>query len=153
MKFSDHMGQQQPRQWAFAVMLVLTATVAWADQASQAQIENAWIREGPPTQTNGAGFVTLTNSGDDSLALMGAQTPAANSVELHTMTMNDGQMSMRRVLAIEVEAGEQRDLSAHGEHLMLLGLTDPLARGDRVPITLIFADDSSTTVDFEVKAN
>lgn len=60
-------------------------------------------------------------------------------VELHEMKMEGDVMKMRAVPAIELPPGQEVELR-HGQryHLMLLDLTQPLKKGDRFELSLMF---------------
>jgi copper(I)-binding protein len=47
-------------------------------------------------------------------------------------------MRMRPVPAIDLPAGQAVQLAPGGLHLMLIGLTQALNQGGRVPVTLVF---------------
>ncbi|WP_346796887.1 copper chaperone PCu(A)C [Halomonas sp. Bachu 37] len=92
----------------------------------------------PPGAPNGAVYLEMTAETDGD-TLLGADTPASETVELHLMAMEDDMMKMRRVEGIEVGAGETRAMRpGGGYHLMLINLTGPLREGDRFPLTLEF---------------
>jgi copper(I)-binding protein len=60
-------------------------------------------------------------------------------------------MQMTAVEHITIDAHSSLDFAATGYHMMLMQATKPLRPGDRVPITLRFADGSSVLVQFEVR--
>jgi copper(I)-binding protein len=73
-------------------------------------------------------------------------------VEIHT-TFRDGDvMRMRPVAAIEVPAKGAVTLAPGGMHVMLMGLTKPLAIGEAVPLTLTFERAGAVTVQAMVQA-
>ncbi|MEZ5945375.1 MAG: copper chaperone PCu(A)C [Hyphomonas sp.] len=81
--------------------------------------------------------------------LIGATTDAADRVELHTMTMDEGVMQMRQVESFTASEDAPIVLQRGGNHLMLFGLDPSLAAGDTVDIALEFRDadgDSQTVV-------
>jgi len=57
-----------------------------------------------------------------------------------------------RVDGIPVQAGVPIEMSAHGPHLLLRGLTRPLAVGQRVPLTVVLQDAAGTTRQIDVDA-
>lgn len=74
-------------------------------------------------------------------ALLGAESPAAATISLHQMRLDNGVMRMRAVDAIALPPGApvaMRHGSADGYHLMLEGLKAPLREGDRFPVRLRF---------------
>ncbi|BBI65277.1 hypothetical protein HSBAA_65830 [Vreelandella sulfidaeris] len=83
------------------------------------------------------------------VTLMGASSPASDTVELHEMQMDGDMMQMRHVDEIHVEVGETTTMRPGGGlHLMLIGLAEPLKEGERFPLTLTFAEQGD--VDIEV---
>ena len=102
-------------------------------------IDNPYARATAPQQPAGGAFVTIENKGKAADALIGANSPAARSVEIHTMAMEGNVMKMREVGRVEIKAGERIEMKAgDGYHLMLMGLKQPLKSGDSFPVTLVF---------------
>ena len=95
-------------------------------------------------------FTQITSSADTSLVAV--TTPVAKVVEIHTMTHEGGVMKMRAVDAIPVAAGKTVDLSPGGYHVMLMDLAQPLKEGEKVPLTLTFADKSGKKTTQDVSA-
>ena len=98
-------------------------------------VSNAWA---PPSlsQPNAVGFLTLNASGDD--ALVSVQSDCCKVVEMHSMSIKNDVMRMRRVSKIVLPDHEDVTLKSGGYHLMLIGLKKPLEEGDVVPLTLNF---------------
>lgn len=109
---------------------------------------HAMARAVPKVAPASAVFVTLHNSASKPVALVGGDTPVARSVELHTHTMQDGMMAMRRVESVPIPAGESVVFQPGGLHIMLIGLQDDLVEGHQIPLTLSFDDGS--VLDLEV---
>lgn len=100
-------------------------------------VSDGWTRA-TPTSRSGAGYLTLRNTGDAADRLLAAESPAARTVELHTMTMEEGVMRMRPAAPPAIAAGGELRLAPGGLHLMLMDLAEPLAVGATVPLTLRF---------------
>lgn len=112
-----------------------------------------WARATAPQAVAGGIFMTLTNTGTVDDRLVTAASPAAARVELHTHEMENGIMRMHPVEGgIAVPAGGTVELKPGGLHVMLIGLTGPLAEGGRVPLTLGFAQAGEVPVEAEVLA-
>ena len=81
-----------------AALLLLTAfgSAVAGNAAEEVVVSDAYARAVPPGQPNSASFMTLTSKSDKDHALVEASSPAAEVVELHTHTMKDGMMQMRR---------------------------------------------------------
>lgn len=80
-----------------------------------------------------AGYMTISSDVDDKI--IGAETDAADVVELHTHEQVDGVMRMRKVDAVELHAKETVKFAPKGKHLMLFGIKD-VAEGDKVMVSL-----------------
>jgi periplasmic copper chaperone A len=99
-----------------------------------------------------AAFVTLTNASDSDLVLVSASTPASSMVELHEMTMKDGEMVMQpKEGGIPLPADGTATLEPGGDHIMLMDVTEPIQPGDLVSLTLTFDDGSTLDVDAVAK--
>ena len=82
----------------------------------------------------------ITNKGAAADRLIGGTSPIAKQLEVHQMTMDKGIMSMRPVLGgLEIKPGQTVVLKPESVHIMLIGLKQPLAQGERVNATLDFA--------------
>jgi len=119
--------------------------------AADVGVEDPYARAVPPGQPNSAVFMVLTNSGAEPRALVAAESDAAGTVELHTHSMADGMMKMRRIERIELPAGEPVTLKPGGLHVMLIGLAEQLTPGMTVDLTLVFDDDSRQSVTAPVR--
>ena len=130
----------------FAFALLSTAGAATA-AASGLLVTSGWSRPAV-AGTNGVGYFTILNRGAKPEALVGVETPVAQKVEMHAMSMTGGVMRMAQVSAAPVPAGGKTEFGPGGYHLMLIGLRKPLNLGDRVPLTLTFASGAhvSTTL-------
>lgn len=127
---------------AMTCALAFAAVPASADpetvRAADLELSSPWTRATAPTARVGAGYLTIRSLGAAD-RLTGGHTAAAEALELHTHEHDSaGVMRMRAVESIEIPAGGTVTLGPGGLHLMLVGLTAPLAEGDRVPVTLVF---------------
>ncbi|WP_099866132.1 copper chaperone PCu(A)C [Pararhizobium haloflavum] len=112
-------------------------------------IGHPWTRATPPSATIGGGYLTLDNGGATTDRLVGGSSPVAERVEIHTMEIDGGVMKMRKLAdGVEIPAGETVDLAPGGLHIMLIGLKQPIAEGDMVPVTLEFEQGGSVEVEF-----
>lgn len=123
----------------------LAPAAAASPAADVVAVLDAYVHALPPGASSTAGYLSLRNQGGDEHSLVGAESTACEVVELHTQTLEEGVMRMRRVERIALPAGETVRLAPGGRHLMLIGLKDPLIPGGEVALTLIFADGSRST--------
>lgn len=119
--------------------LIASTAVAQHKATGAIRIDHSYARATMPGQTSGGAYLTLENRGDQADTLVAVQSPAAQSVEIHTMAMNGNVMRMREIGAIDIKPGEKIVMRpGEGYHLMLMGLKAPLKAGDRLPLTLTF---------------
>lgn len=126
---------------------LIFSTSVWA---ADVEVNAPYIRAVPPGQSNSAAFMQLSNHGTD-IALTGARTDAAQVVELHTHTQDEGVMRMRRIDQIEVPAHHSVTLQPGGLHIMLIGLERPLMEGETVGMTLEYSDGSEQTISLPIR--
>lgn len=120
-------------------------------QHATVQIEHPYVRAVPPGQPNSAAFMTLRNKTGNDNAVIAASSPAADAVELHTHTMDNGMMKMRRIDSIALPAKGSAELKPGGLHIMLIGLKEQLKPGMKVDLTLKFADGSEQSISAPVQ--
>jgi len=101
-------------------------------------VTNAWVRATPPGARTAAAYLTITSPAPGD-RLVGAATPAAGAVEIHTHVAEGGVQRMVRLAELERPAGAAVRLEPGGLHLMLIDLAMPLEPGFRVPLSLRFA--------------
>ena len=82
-------------------------------------------------------YLTLTAAAAD--RLVSASSPDANMVQIHESRIESGMMMMNEMReGLPLPAGETVALEPGGNHLMLLGVQEPLVAGDTVALTLTF---------------
>lgn len=101
-------------------------------------IGHPYARATPPGARAGGAFFTVENRGSQDDRLIAVASPAAAGAELHTMAMDGNVMRMRALRTIDVPAGAKVALQPGGFHVMLLDLKQPLAVGEKIPLTLTF---------------
>ena len=133
-----------------ALGLSLVTWVASAQAGSMA-VEQPSARATGAGQKVGGAYLTLVNRGAAD-RLLSASSPAAESVELHTMAMEGDVMRMRQLPSVDVPAGARVEFKPGARHLMLIGLKAPLKAGSSVQVTLEFEKAGKVTVQVPVKA-
>lgn len=129
------------------VMVSLFSTTALAQSLS---VEDARVRAVPPGSPTTAAFMDLTNPGETDLALVGAVSPLAGTLELHNHVMVEGVMQMRQVEEIPLPAGEAVRLAPGGWHLMLFDLVRTPVEGESVALTLTLDNGETLSVEAPV---
>lgn len=130
--------------WLAALLLFVLAV--GCSPAGRLEADDARIRDLIPGQDKTVAYLTLRNHGTAPVTLIGAETDAARTVEMHT-TQRDGDiMRMRRLSSLEIPGGGTVRLEPGGHHLMLFGVR---SLDDHTRIRLLFADGGSQTVTFD----
>ena len=125
---------------AAAAIVIGHGVGAWAHTAKKGNIEiiHPWAApsEGFSTRT----YPTISNEGENSITLVGAETSIAEQV----LIIREGLVLDKFVIAGEdaVSFGDE------GLHLTLVGLKEPLAEGAHFPVTFRF--DSGESIEFHM---
>lgn len=124
---------------ALGLLVVSVPAMAHDHQQDGIVIDHPWSRPTPPGTPMGVGYMVIRNQGDTPAVLTGGATPAAERVSVHETTMQDGLMRMEPLKSgLTIPPGDSVELKPHGHHLMLESLSEPLAAGEKVPLTLRF---------------
>lgn len=136
------------QSFATIALMLLFAAPAHAQEVS---VKDAWIRGTVQGQSATGAFMELT--GKSNARLVGAASPAAKTVEVHNMKVENSIMKMFPVEGIDLPAGKPVKLAPGGYHVMLMDLQKPLNAGDKVPMKLTFelANRKRETVDLSVE--
>ena len=123
-----------------------------APAAAALTVVDGWAKAAESGMTSA--FATLENHGASPVTVVSARSDAAATVELHrTVQDGSGGSSMQRADdGFTVPAGGSLELAPGGEHIMLMGLTGPIAPGDTVTIVLTLSDGGTVTVRALAKA-
>ncbi len=113
----------------------------------------AWVREAMPDARMNAGYMTLINAGTKDVALVGIETKAYKSAEVHEMKMVDGMMEMNEIPKLVVPAKGKAQLKPGGKHLMLMGPHRHMAKGETVDMTLVFDSGEKQNISVAVKSS
>jgi copper(I)-binding protein len=113
-------------------------------------ISDAWVRSSP-TGDNSAAYLTITNSGTAD-TLIAAKGDVAMMIELHTVTNDNGMMNMHPAEGgVPIPANSTQMLKSGGFHVMIMGLTSDLAKGQTIQLTLTFQNAGAVVVPFAVR--
>lgn len=113
-------------------------------------IRHSWARETPPGTTVGAAYFEIANRGAAD-TLISASTPVAKRVEFHSSRIERGMMQMRELLTLAVPAHGQVGFRPGTLHAMLVELNRPLKKGERFPLTLVFARAGAVQIEVVVR--
>lgn len=151
---ADNAGSEGANALGIVAPWVRPAVMTGMSDMAEGDMAEGDMAEGEMSSHGGGGnsaaYMTLRNTTDTPLALVGVQTDAASTVELHTTTMENNVMQMRPVEQIDIPANGEVALQPGGLHIMLLGLTRDLNEGDSVALTLMLDNGESIQLDVPV---
>lgn len=104
--------------------------------AQTVEVKDAWARATVPGQTASGAFMKITAK--EGAQLVGADSSAAEVVEVHEMRLEGNVMRMRAAPVIDLPVGQTVELKPGGYHVMLMDLKAPLKAGSSLPLTLTF---------------
>ena len=112
--------------------------------------------EASPMANTGTGaiYLTIQNNGSDADTVLSAKTDAAQSAEIHDMSMEGGIMKMQPMPeGVEIPAGGTLSFEPQGLHIMLVNLNHNLNPGTTYNLTLTFAKAGDVTVPISVQTD
>ncbi len=119
--------------------------------AARVRARDAYIRLPPPGQSNAVAFMTLESADGKAHDWVSVSLSICKHASLHTHRNENGVMRMSKVDKITIPAEGSVALAPGGLHVMIMGLTQKLAVGQKVPIVMRFADGKEQTVTAIVK--
>jgi periplasmic copper chaperone A len=154
------MRSSSGRRFAVLVAVLAASVNAFVLEAGAAdftvgsiRIGNPWTRATPKGADVAGGYMTITNTGSVADSLVGGSSAVAGRFEVHEMTVVDGVMRMRPLdKGLEVPPGKTVELKPGSFHVMLMGLQQPLVRGQKVKGTLLFDKAGKVEIEYAVEA-
>ena len=135
-----------------AATLLATPAVAHEFSAGSLKIGHPWARATPKGASVGGGYMKITNNGSTPDRLVGGSSDVAKRFEIHAMSMDNGVMKMRAMpKGFEIKPGETVEFKPGGNHVMFVGLNNPLVQGQHINATLEFEKAGKVKVYFLVK--
>lgn len=107
--------------------------------AAEVKGSAGWARATTPGARVAAGYLTLTNSGEEERRLLKIASPVSDEVSLHRTSITEtGVARMWPLAKLAVPAGETLRMDPGGIHVMFNALKAPLVVGQKIPLTLKF---------------
>ena len=135
---------------ALTLCILLSSFALAAEIGPSIEARDAWIRWLPANVPSG-GYLTLINTGTVPRVLIGAVSPDFGAISFHESVTKNGVSDMVAVDSLTLGPRGSLRFSPGGYHFMLMQPKRALHPGDRVLITLHFADGYSLAVPFEVR--
>ena len=132
----------------FAALLLAFPAAAHEVQAGDLEIIHPAIPRPPGGASSAAGYMAISNDGHTADRLIGIETAAAKAASLHRSEVSaEGMARILPLDGIEIPAGETIVLEQRAMHVMLMGLTSPLAEGDQAGRAFLRKDDQGWAVE------
>jgi copper(I)-binding protein len=122
------------------VQTAYTHTLQQKPVTQDIMIHKMSVKTTPPGISNSAAYFHIMNHSEKDIRLTGAESDAADIVEIHEHTMANGVMKMQKVESIMIPAGSSVEFKPGGYHIMLIGVTNKINTGDKVDIKLTFSN-------------
>lgn len=135
---------------AFATLTTLATALPAA--AADIMVDDAYARASAMSAKSGAAFMIIHNQADTDDRLIGAASPAAKVVQLHTHKEDEnGVMKMMHVEeGFPVPADGMVALQRGGHHVMFMGINAPFEQGKMIPLTLTFENAGEVEIEIPV---
>lgn len=138
---------------SFLLLFCFALLAACQPQSAGVSVLDAWARPGL-AGSNSAVYLTIRNSSTAEEELVGASGDVAESIEIHTSSMDSsGTMMMRPVEAVEIPAHAAVEFKPGGMHVMLVGLSEDFIAGESITITLHFKNAANLTIEVPIKTS
>lgn len=123
-----------------------------AGSSGSIEIRQPWARSSSASDSEAGGFFTLTNTGQVPDRLIAASSPVAQSTELHAIRVAGSKIAMGAVEnGISIHWGSTVTFQPRGYHLLMTGLSKPLAVGETIDVTLVFEKAGNIDLKFKVE--
>ena len=139
------------RHIILATVALLGLAGAVHAQTPSVEVSQAWARATTSTAKVGGVFLTLKATGAAD-RVVSVSSPLADKIELHETINDAGVMKMREVAQLVLAPGQEMVLKPGSFHIMLIGLKQPLNRGESFPLTMVFEKAPPVTVTVTVQA-
>ncbi|MGL4236471.1 copper chaperone PCu(A)C [Tabrizicola sp.] len=135
---------------AAAILLALPA-MAHEITVGDLQIVHPYIPQPAVSAKTAGGYMAIVNNGTEPDRLIGVESDFAAKSIVHESKVDAGGMgTMEHVEAIEIPPGQTVNLEQGGYHVMFMGLTGPLTKGEMRKAVLIFEKAGRVEIEFEI---
>jgi copper(I)-binding protein len=119
---------------------------------AKVEVSAAWARPSMSIDGTIAIYLVMKNTGGADDALVKAETPVGMASLHETMAGDSGMMGMQPLAKIAIPKGATTELKPGGYHIMVEKLTQTVAPGSTIDVTLTFEKSGTQTVKAEVRA-
>jgi hypothetical protein len=124
------------KNFIYLLACVFLSNSSWAGPYDPI-VSKAWVGESVPGQSTATLQLNLTTV--KPVTLTAVSSPLAEAVEIHSLMKLKGIMKLQVVPSLHIPEHRTTLFGSNGLFLMMTGLKQPLAIGDRVPLNLKFS--------------
>ncbi|MCG3143762.1 MAG: hypothetical protein HONDAALG_01133 [Gammaproteobacteria bacterium] len=129
----------------------LAGALTLAHAAGSVRVAEAWIEEGPPDVPVLAGYATIHNPTAQTARVLNVSSPRAERIEIHRSEITENTVTMTRVDELPIPPGGEIRFTPAGYHLMIYGVAQPPAAGEKLPVEFEFDGARKVTVEAIVR--
>ncbi len=118
-----------------ALCFVIPLTVGIA-HAELPQINDARLVQPPPGAKVAAAYFTIDNTSTETLVITGVSSNTDMHTEIHLSSVVDDVARMQKQDSVEIPAGASLAFKHGSYHIMLMGISEPIAAGSELLLTL-----------------
>ncbi len=122
-----------------------------ASASEHITVQNAWLREAPPSVKVMAAYLDIENSSAKDFILVFAESAEFERIEFHQSKIENGVAKMQRQERIVIPAKSTFNFKPGNYHLMLFNNATPMREGRMSSITFTFENGETHTFDAAVK--
>jgi len=132
--------------------VMVTAAHAQDYKAGALVIAHPWTPKAPAGAKVAAGFLKITNEGQEDDRLVAISADVAGKIQIHGMKIENGIMKMFELAGgLAIPAGQTVELKSKSNHVMFMGLKTLPAEGQSFKAVLTFEKAGEVPVEFEVE--
>ena len=137
---------------ALILLSVSGLILAHEYKINQLVVDYPIARETPPGTKVGAGYLIITNNGDEDEKLIGVFGDISPIIQIHSMSIENNVMRMQEMKGgLVIPAKQSVRLEAGGNHIMFMNLPQQLKAGEQYDVTLVFEKAGKLEVTFNIE--
>jgi len=145
--------QLKSRNFIVTSFFLVLFSLNQASADENVTVQNAWIREAPPTIKIMAGYLEIENLSDKTMTLVSAESIEFERIEFHLSQTEDNVARMQQQEQIVIPANTTFSFEPGGYHLMLFNNSAPMREGEFASIKFTFTVHDTLMFDAIVKTS
>ncbi|MFK8015540.1 MAG: copper chaperone PCu(A)C [Gammaproteobacteria bacterium] len=131
------------------LICALIACTGCSAPETDVRVSALTLNDAPPTAAMRAGYLTLTNPGDQPRRLVSVASNGFGLAEIHRTETVDGVARMREIKDLTIAPGQTLNFEPFGRHVMLMRPSAPKTPDEDVTVTLCFDNEQCVVASAE----